>query len=80
MLEVNENSLFPDANSFSIYIETMVVNNKDLNHVDAILKFCEENLLEPEDITHLVSKSLKSKLELDYVELRYFKPQAMLEF
>lgn len=72
--------LFIDATQFSIFIETRVANNRDMNHVDAILEYCKEHMVEPEDIVDLISKSLKSKLEVDYAAMKYLKPSASLQF
>lgn len=57
--------MFKNANQFSLYIEG-IVNNTDFTYTEAILNFCEENMLEPEDVKVLVSKSLKDKL---YIEM-----------
>lgn len=70
--------MFKTANEFSLHIE-QVARNKRMTHMDAILEYCEENFLEPEDISSLVNKSLKDKLELDFREANYLPKQAQLD-
>ena len=45
--------MFKNAASFSLYIEEMTRNYR-VSHMDAVLKYCEENYLEPDDIKNLV--------------------------
>lgn len=33
--------------------------------MDAVLMYCKENFVEPEDIKKLINKSLKEKIEID---------------
>jgi hypothetical protein len=47
--------------------------------MDAVLDYCKENFLEPEDVTSLISKSLKDKIEMDFRELNYLPKQAQLD-
>lgn len=70
--------MFNTANEFSLYIE-QVVRSKRISYMDAILEYCKENYLEPDDITSLISKSLKDKLEMDFREANYLPKQAQLD-
>lgn len=70
--------MFKSANEFSLYIES-VVKEKRMSYMDAILDYCKENFLEPEDVTKLISKSLKDKLEMDFREANYLPKQAQLD-
>jgi len=47
--------MFKSANEFSLYIE-QVVREKRLSYMDAILEYCKENFLEPEDVAKLINK------------------------
>lgn len=47
--------------------------------MDAILAYCKENFLEPEDVAKLINKSLKDKLEMDFREANYLPKQAQLD-
>lgn len=70
--------MFKSANEFSLYIE-QVVREKRLSYMDAILEYCKENFLEPEDVAKLINKSLKDKLEMDFREANYLPKQAQLD-
>ena len=47
--------------------------------MDAILEYCKENYLEPQDIAKLVNKSLKEKVALNMQELNYLPKKAQLD-
>jgi cell division ATPase FtsA len=70
--------MFKNSNEFSLYIEQMV-KEKKLTHMDAVLEYCKENYLEPEDVKSLINKSLKEKIEMDFRELNYLPKQAQLD-
>jgi hypothetical protein len=71
-------AIFKTANEFSLFIEEMV-KNKNLSYMDAVLEYCKENYLEPEDVAKLINKSLKDKIEMDFRELNYLPKQATLD-
>jgi hypothetical protein len=78
-LEVEQpQKLFKSSNEFSLYIEMMVQEHK-ISHMDAVLKYCEDNMLEPADIASKINKSLKDKIELNMRELNYLPKQATLD-
>ena len=70
--------MFKTANEFSLHIEH-IVSTKRISYMDAVLEYCRENFLEPEDVTSLISKSLKDKIEMDFRELNYLPKQAQLD-
>lgn len=70
--------VFKTATEFSMHIEQLA-NDKRISHLDAILLYCEQNMLEPEDVATKVTKSLKSKLENDFRELNYLPKQPKLD-
>ena len=70
--------MFSTANEFSLYIE-QVVREKKMTYMDAVLNYCKENYLEPDDIASLINKSLKDKIEMDFRELNYLPKQAQLD-
>jgi KaiC/GvpD/RAD55 family RecA-like ATPase len=70
--------MFKTANEFSLHIEQMVRDSK-LTYMDAVLEYCKENYLEPEDISKLINKSLKDKIEMNFRELNYLPKQAQLD-
>ena len=72
------NLMFKNSNEFSLLIEQMV-KDKRINHMDAVLEYCKENYLEPEDVKSLINKSLKEKIEMNFREMNYLPKQAQLD-
>jgi hypothetical protein len=70
--------MFKNANEFSLYIEQMV-KDKRISYMDAVLEYCKENFLEPDDVAKLINKSLKEKIAIDMQELNYLPKTAKLE-
>jgi hypothetical protein len=58
---------------FSQIIEEIVKVNKDMNYIDAIIYYCEQNNIEVESVGKLVSKPLKEKLKCDAINLNFLK-------
>jgi hypothetical protein len=70
--------MFKNSNEFSLLIE-QIVKDKRINHMDAVLEYCKENYLEPEDVKSLINKSLKEKIEMNFREMNYLPKQAQLD-
>ena len=70
--------MFKTANEFSLHIE-QIVRDKKMSYMDAVLEYCKENYLEPEDVSKLINKSLKDKIEMNFRELNYLPKQAQLD-
>lgn len=70
--------MFKGAAAFSLFIEQEVIKNRT-NHLDAVLDYCKENFLDPEDIKHLINKSLRDKLEVDLIKENLLPKRATLE-
>ena len=47
--------------------------------MDAVLEYCKENYLEPEDVAKYINKSLKDKIEMDFREANMLPKQAQLD-
>jgi hypothetical protein len=60
--------MFKTPTEFSMYIEEQSLVRK-LSIVDTILEYCQDNFIEPKEITHLINKPLKDKIERNYQEL-----------
>jgi hypothetical protein len=73
------NMLFETSTEFSHYIESLA-DDKEIGLVDTILMYCENNFIEPEDISSLINRSLKEKLEMEFQELKYLPRTSTLEF
>lgn len=71
--------LFESASEFSLYIETFALTN-EIDLIDAVLLYCEDNYLEPSDISSLINRSLKDKLEIEFQTTNYLPKSASLEY
>ena len=71
-------NMFDNAREFSLYIERLV-KEKRISHMDAVLIYCKENFIEPEDIKKLINKSLRDKIKVNATELNYFPKPATLD-
>jgi 3,4-dihydroxy-2-butanone 4-phosphate synthase len=58
---------------FSQIIEELVKTNEEMNYIDAIVHYCEENGLEVDSVAKLISKPLKEKLKCDAINLNFLK-------
>jgi hypothetical protein len=66
------NSKFLCSQKFAQDIEKIVKNSK-INYIDAIVTYCEENNIEIETASKLISKPLKEKIKNDAIELNFLK-------
>lgn len=73
-----EQKIFKTANEFSLHIEEMVKEHK-ISHMDAVLKYCEDNMIEPDEISSKINKVLKEKIAVNMRELNYLPKQASLD-
>ena len=70
--KVLENKFFCPAR-FAQEIEKLVLNNSQMNYIDAIIHFCEQNAIDLESVPKLVSKPLKEKIKYEAQELNFLK-------
>ena len=70
--KVMESKFFCPA-KFAEQIESLVLENKDMNYIDAIVFFCEQNNIDVESVPKLISKPLKEKIKCDAQELNFMK-------
>lgn len=73
-----EGKIFKNTNEFALFIES-IVQSKKMSYMDAVLKYCEENFIDPEDISPLINKHLKQKIELDLIEARMLPKKGALD-
>lgn len=71
--------LFKSANEFSMYIESSAVES-NTTYIEALLNFCADHMLEPEDVASEISRSLKDKLAMDFKQLNMLPKTVELEF
>ena len=70
--KVLENKFFCPAR-FAEAIESLVLDKKDMNYIDAIVHFCEQNSIDLESVPKLISKPLKEKIKCDAQQLNFMK-------
>ena len=58
---------------FAQEIESLVQINKEMNYIDAIVHFCEQNSIDLESVPKLISKPLKEKIKYEAQELNFLK-------
>ena len=63
---------FMTAAKFSVEIEK-IVKQSELNYIEAVVQFCEDQNIEFDGIGKLISKPLKEKLKYDAQRLNYMK-------
>ena len=62
---------------FALLIDELV-RTKHLTHMEAIIYYCEQNLIEPDTITKWIDRSLKEKLQADAEALNYLPKTSSL--
>ena len=70
--KVMESKFFCPAR-FAEAIENLVLANNDMNYIDAIIHFCEQNNIDVESVPKLISKPLKEKIKYEAQELNFLK-------
>ena len=58
---------------FAQEIETLVKDNANMNYIEAIIHFCDQNSIDLESVPKLISKPLKEKIKFDATELNFLK-------
>jgi len=61
-----------NSKEFSLKIES-IVKEKKISHMDAVVWYCDENDLDTSQVSSLISKSLKEKIQLEATNLRMLK-------
>ena len=64
---------FLTPQKFSMEIETIVAKEK-VNYIEAICQYCDDNDIEIESVSKLITKPLKEKLKWDATRLNFMKP------
>jgi len=58
---------------FAQEIESLVQLNTNMNYIDAIVFFCDQNAIDLESVPKLISKPLKEKIKYEAQELNFLK-------
>ena len=70
--KVLESKFFCPAR-FAQEIENLVLHNENMNYIDAIVHFCDNNNIDVESVPKLISKPLKEKIKYEAQELNFMK-------
>ena len=70
--KILESKFFSSA-GFAQEIEALVKNNENMNYIDAIIHFCDQNAIDVENVPKLISKPLKEKIKYEAQELNFLK-------
>ena len=63
--------------TFSLEVEKVVLE-KRINHMDAVIWYCQKNDLEPDTVGRLITNGLKEKIEANARELNFLEKTATL--
>ena len=63
--------------TFSLEVEKVALD-KNINHLDAVLVYCEKCGLEADSVGRLITKCLKEKIEANARELNFLEKTAQL--
>ena len=71
---INEelNKKFLSKDKFAEDVEALVLLT-EMNYIDAIVEYCEENGIELDTVGKLVSKPLKEKIRVQAMDLNFLK-------
>ena len=61
-----------NSKEFSLNIES-IVKEKRITYMDAVVWYCEENGLDTSQVSSLISKSLKEKIQVEASRLNMLK-------
>ena len=62
-----------NSKEFSLIIEGVVKDKRPITYMDAIVWYCEENNIEIETTSRLISKSLKEKIQVEAMNANMLK-------
>ena len=62
-----------NSKEFSLIIEGVVKEKRPIAYMDAIIWYCEQNNIEIETTSRLISKSLKEKIQVEAMNANMLK-------
>ena len=62
-----------NSKEFSLIIEKVVRDKRPISYMDAIIWYCEQNNIEIETTSRLISKNLKEKIQLEAMNANMLK-------
>ena len=48
-------------------------------YMDAVLEYCAENYIDPQDIASMINKSLRDKIQMEMIEANMLPKQGKLD-
>lgn len=63
---------FISKDKFAEDIESLVLKTR-MNYIDAIVQYCDQNSIEMDSVSKLISKPLKEKIKRDATDLNFLK-------
>lgn len=76
-LEEELKKRFYSPEKFAQEIEKLVKENTEHNYITAIVEYCENNDIDVESISKLMTKPLKEKLKWNAMELNFLKKTSL---
>jgi len=67
-----------NSKEFSLEIEKIVKEKRDLTYMDAVIWYCEENDFDVATVKPLISKTLKQKIEMEAQKLNFLPKTGVL--
>jgi len=67
-----------NSKEFSLQIEKIVQEKKGISYMDAILKYCDENDIDPSTVAPMLTKALKDKITIEAQNLNYLPKTGQL--
>ena len=68
------------SEKFAMEIEKLVKENESMNYIEAICHYCEQNSIEIESVSKLITKPMKEKLKGNAMNLNYLKRTSRAKF
>ena len=68
------------SEKFAMEIEKPVTDTESMNYIEALCHYCEENSIEIDNVSKLISKPLKEKLKCNAINLNYLKRTSKAKF
>lgn len=62
---------------FALMIEKIARDNKQ-THIEAVLQYCSDNYIEPDEIAKMIDGPLKDKIRANYVDMNMLRKTATL--
>ena len=65
-----------DQKEFCLYVEEQFANG-NMTMIDTVLAACEKYNIDPLMVEPLINRSVKEKMELEFIDLNYLKAETV---